>query len=293
MCPRQSDLKFEQQHVPADVLAAVLDAAPKLSYVGFQGIGEPLLHPNLPDIVKSFRDRLPAHGRLGLTTNGTLLTRDLAARLFDAGLNAVTFSIDGASCSVYEARRVGAHFERLCENVATATALARDTGRTDLWLGANMVVAPDNLAEVPEFVRLVSRLGMSTAAFFRGRNYPSMQIMDLDPDTWPRMKDDAMLLGRELGVAVHFAKPRSGPLPECPFMCGVYLWLTGEVAPCHRMEPPGKPWPTRLFGNVRKTPLLELWEAPEFRAYRNGVLSGELPEECRDCTFPDSVSTGG
>jgi radical SAM protein with 4Fe4S-binding SPASM domain len=67
------------------------------------------------------------------------------------------------------------------------------------------------------------------------------------------------------------------------------MWLTGEVVPCHRMEPPGQPWPTRIFGNVRDEPLLRIWNRPEFQAFRRGVLSGNLPGECRDCTFCDSV----
>lgn len=293
MCSRQKGAGFDNRHIPENVLKAVLDAAPSLCYVGLQGLGEPLLHPGLTTIVKNLRERLPGHGRIAMTTNGTLLTSDMARQLFDAGLNTVTFSIDGASREVYEARRTGASFERLCANVGKATACARATDRKDLWLGANLVMDPGNLPEVPEFVRLAARLGLSTACFFRGREYPAMRMVNLNAATLAKITDEAIALGRELGVAVHFAKSRSGSLPECPFMCGVYLWLTGEVAPCHRMEPPGKPWPTRLFGNVCKRPLLELWDTPEFRAFRHAVMEGNMPAECHDCTFPDGTVCGG
>jgi MoaA/NifB/PqqE/SkfB family radical SAM enzyme len=293
MCSLQCGADLERRHIADDVLSALLDAAPAVQYIGLQGLGEPLLNPRFPAVVSAFRRRLPAHGRLAVTTNGTLLTRDLAARVFDAGLNTVTFSIDGASKAIYERHRTGACFEALCANIKTATMLARATGREDLWLGANMTMGPGNLAEVPDFVQLGARLGLSKVCFFRGRRYPSMRIVELDAATLSRVTDEALALGRRLGIAVLFAKPRSGHLPECPFMSCAYLWLTGEVAPCHRMEPPGRPWPTQLFGNVRKRPLLEIWSDPQFVAFRRSVMDGPLPAACRDCTFTDGVICGG
>lgn len=293
MCSRQRSDAFVNGHVPEDVTRAVLEAAPSIHYLGLQGLGEPMLHPGLQGIVERFRQRMPTQGRIAITTNGTLLTDDLASGLFDAGVNTVTFSVDGASPESYEMRRTGARFDSVCRNIAEATSRARRTGRKDLWLGANMVVDPGNMIEIPEFVQLASRLGLSTVCFFRGREYPSMRITDLDPGLFAQVEEEASTLGKKLGVAVRFARAKTGTLPECPFMCGVYLWLSGEVAPCHRMEPPGYPWPTRLFGNVRNEPLLSIWNRPEFRAFRKGVTSGRLPLECQDCTFTDSVLCGG
>jgi radical SAM protein with 4Fe4S-binding SPASM domain len=73
-------------------------------------------------------------------------------------------------------------------------------------------------------------------------------------------------------------------------MQGVYLWLSGEVLPCHRMEPPGHPWPVKIFGNVRKEALLDIWHRPEYRKFRSRVLKGDQPDVCLGCTFNDSVT---
>jgi molybdenum cofactor biosynthesis enzyme MoaA len=154
MCSRQRSPRFEQGHVSEKVLGAVLDAAPGFHYLGLQGIGEPTLHPGLPEIIGRFRKRMPSRGRIALTTNGTLLDGDLASRVFDAGLNTVTFSVDGACESTYETRRTGASFQQVCRNIEEATSRASKSGRRDLWLGANMVVDPGNLPEVPGFVRM-------------------------------------------------------------------------------------------------------------------------------------------
>ena len=75
-----------------DLVTRTLDelAALGCRKVHFSG-GEPTLRPDLPDLIAHAR-RLKL--RVTLTTNGTLLTRDLARRLVKAGLNSVCVSID-------------------------------------------------------------------------------------------------------------------------------------------------------------------------------------------------------
>jgi radical SAM protein with 4Fe4S-binding SPASM domain len=289
MCTRQRGSDLVQADLPADVLAALLDAAPHAMYVGLQGLGEPLMHRDLPAVVRSFRARVPPIGRIAVTTNGTLLTRDRAAQLLAEGLNTFTISMDGATKASYEARRAGADFDRVLRNITAAATCVENSGRDDVWLGANFVMDQGNLAEAPAFVRLGASLGLCAVSFFHGRLYPDMRLAPLDAEILARVRVAAEQIGRETGVAVRFASSRPTTPPRCPFMSGVYLWLTGEVVPCDRMEPPGRPWPTRIFGNVRDEPLLEIWNRPDFQAFRRGVLSGNLPDECRDCTFCDSV----
>ncbi len=289
MCTRQRGSDLDEADISDDVLAALLDAAPHAVFVGLQGLGEPLLHRDLSGMVRAFRARLPSVGRIGLTTNGTPLTRDRSAQLIAEGLNTITVSMDGATKATYEARRTGADFDRVVRNIAAAASCALGSGRDDVWLGANYVMDPDNLAEVPAFVRLAASLGLCAVSFFHGRLYPDMRLVPLDAETLARGRAAALQIGRETGVTVRFASSRPTMPPQCPFMNSAYLWLTGEVVPCDRMEPPGRPWPTRIFGNVREQPLLEIWNQPEYQTFRHGVLSGNLPGECRDCTFCDSV----
>ena len=69
--------------------------------VHFSG-GEPTLRPDLPDIMAHAR-RLKL--RVTLTTNGTLLTRELSRQLVKAGLNSVCVSIDSPVRSVHDRMR--------------------------------------------------------------------------------------------------------------------------------------------------------------------------------------------
>lgn len=289
MCTRQRGADLDQADIPGDVLAALLDAAPHAVYVGLQGMGEPLMHRGISGMVRAFRARLPSVGRIGLTTNGTPLIRDRMAQLFAEGLNSITVSMDGATKATYEARRTGADFDRVVRNVAAAASYARGSGRNDVWVGANYIMDQGNLAEVPAFVQLAASLGLCAVSFFHGRLYPEMRLASLDAEILARSRAAAVQIGRETGVTVRFASSRPTMPPQCPFTTTAHVWLDGEVVPCDRMEPPGRPWPTRIFGNVREQPLLEIWNRPEYRAFRRGKLSGNLPGECRDCTFCDSI----
>jgi len=82
--------------------------------------GEPLLHPQLEDIVACAKSRTGAKTRI--STNGSLVTEMRAQRLLDAGLDLIIFAVDGLTQQTYGAYREGgrlqtvaANLRRLCE----------------------------------------------------------------------------------------------------------------------------------------------------------------------------------
>jgi radical SAM protein with 4Fe4S-binding SPASM domain len=288
-CTREHGEGLEAAVVSEEVFNRVLDECPNLMYVGLQGIGEPLLNPDLFRMVKEVRKRLPTLGRLALTTNGTLMNRDTALQLIDGGLNNITFSVDGATKITYEKNRLGANFESVIGNIAAAVEYGKSTRRKDLWFAANFIIMEDNVQEVPAFVRLAAELGIDTVGFYRGREYPSEQLMPIDESELNRAINEATVLAKELGLSLKLADPTRSRDRICFFMQGVYLWLSGEVLPCHRMEPPGHPWPVRIFGNLKEESLTDIWNKPEYRQYRSQVARGILQEECSGCTHCSSV----
>ena len=75
------------------VAAAVALGATSLRLTG----GEPLLHPELADLLKALQPlRQQGLREIALTSNGTLLTAARAQALREAGLDRITLSLDGA-----------------------------------------------------------------------------------------------------------------------------------------------------------------------------------------------------
>jgi len=91
-----------------------LSQVPSLNRVSFWGFGEPLLHPDIVEMV-SLAKGLGAS--TDLITNGLLLTRELAERLVEAGLDRLTVSIDGVSTRGNADVRSGADLNAVLRNI--------------------------------------------------------------------------------------------------------------------------------------------------------------------------------
>ncbi len=129
--------------------------------------GEPLLHPNVVDIVSRGRKRgLLVH----LNTNGMRVDDTMAERLVDAGLDSVNLSLDGAVAETHDRlRRTRGGFARV-ESAITSFRKARRRAR-DLTINVVSVVSSENLVELPAIVALAKcwgadSIGLMPAQFF-------------------------------------------------------------------------------------------------------------------------------
>ncbi len=77
-------------------------------------------------------------------TNGSLMTKERARRLLDAGLKSIAFSIDGATKETYEKIRVGLKFEQVYNNVQGFIEEANGACSVRI----HMVAQPENIHEV-------------------------------------------------------------------------------------------------------------------------------------------------
>lgn len=66
--------------------------------VSFNGLGEPLLHPNIVEAVAYAKERFPF---VGFITNGYCLTKEISDALLSLGIDYVSVSINGVNEDVY------------------------------------------------------------------------------------------------------------------------------------------------------------------------------------------------
>lgn len=285
MCMRHNDAAFDAADVSPEVLGAALEAAGRIRSVVLTGIGETLLAQNLEPTIRTFRRRMPAASHVAITTNALLLERDRAAALLDAGLTTLCCSVDGASPETYGLVRPGADFDRVVRNVAAAADCARAAGREDFSLWMNFVMQPENVEEVPSFVRLASSLGVRLVKFSHYRDFTTGEFRLLGQERLLALFDEALREAAARGVAV--VLPRTRPIAEhrCEFMQMAFLWLSGDVVPCCRMLQGVSPHPITVFGNVKERPLLDIWRSAAYRDFRSGVLGGRPPEVCAGCSY--------
>ncbi len=177
--------------------------------VVLNGIGEPLLHPLLPDMVAFVRERLPDHGWVGFQTNGLLLTPQLAGRIVDAGVDTVCVSVD----SLHPAPEAELHGGRSVDQLAKAMARLRQAahGRArPLRLGVEFVFMRDTFDQLEDVVRWTAAQGGEYVLVSHVLPYePAMAAQSLfNPNTpkatqvFRRWRDIAAGEGLDLGDVI-------------------------------------------------------------------------------------------
>lgn len=154
MCVKQSprcgivdgDMEFS-------TFEALYPVLPEISQLVLNGIGEPLLHPELERFISEASARMPADGRIGFQTNGLLLTDERMQKLVNAGLNLISFSIDAIEPEVLEQVRSGADLKGIEEALEISSRYKSGIGGKPLEIGIEFVLQRDNLEMLPATLR--------------------------------------------------------------------------------------------------------------------------------------------
>lgn len=168
MCPKQSaGAACEEGDFPFELFSALEPALPGLESLVLNGIGEPLLHPRLEEIVRAARRLMPASASVGFQTNGTLLDRARAESLLEAGVDRVCVSLDAADPELLGRIRAGGSLSAVARALAALREAAEGAGRAGslgrppLRLGLEFVVMRDNLGELPKVIEWAAGRGLS------------------------------------------------------------------------------------------------------------------------------------
>jgi radical SAM protein with 4Fe4S-binding SPASM domain len=169
---KRAELSTDEAKQVVDVLSKIAGIGlPALSFSG----GEPLVRRDFFEIVAYAKKRI---GYISIASNGTLITRDNAKRLKDAGLGYAEISIDGATPQVHdEFRCVPGAFEKAMEGVKNCVEEGLDTCIAT-------VLHRDNLAELNRLIELAKCLDVRFMHFNyipTGRAKAYVEL-DLTPD---------------------------------------------------------------------------------------------------------------
>ncbi len=268
--------------------------APKIF---FGGIGEPLAHPNIVDMVAQAKK---LGSEVELITNGTLLSRKMSRRLLKAGLDMLWVSIDGATPASYTDVRLGGALPEVLANIGVFRHLRQTEYTQKARIGLAFVAMKRNIADLPEIVRLGKELGArrllvsnvlpytaemseeilytrSRLDFFYGP-YLDLPVMDVTENTLPPIYES---LRREKSLGFTATRPQEEK-GRCPFIHGQTMAINweGNLSPClplmHSHESfldKGRERFSRRYvlGNVKEKTLRDLWDSSEYVSFRERV----------------------
>lgn len=252
MCPRHI-YTFDNENMDLDLYRKIVQGCKDfVEFVWPYGIGEPMIHPNIFEMIRITRD---AGIRTGMSTNATLLDSHRVDLLLNCGLDYLILAFDGATKETYERYRLGANFEKTRENILNflKEKLAR---KASIYVVLQMVMLKENTHEIAAYRKLWSIPGVDEIRFKRDEIQIDGSMSPLSRLKGQR-RNPCHLLWR-------------GPL---------YVRYDGKAFPCCYMyEGPH-------FGDLNKQSVMEAWNSEAMVKLRQAHLSGDLTEypTCQTC----------
>ncbi|WP_027367779.1 radical SAM/SPASM domain-containing protein [Desulfocurvibacter africanus] len=165
MCVKQTKgCEIIEADMPLAMFERLLPAMAQADALVLNGVGESLLHPELPRMVALARQAMPQSGWIGFQSNGLLLTRERAQALLLAGLDRLCLSVDSCSPETLRQVRAGAELkglERALAVLREAQAATRPEGSRRFEAGVEVVVSDETLDGLPELIEWVADRGAS------------------------------------------------------------------------------------------------------------------------------------
>jgi radical SAM protein with 4Fe4S-binding SPASM domain len=257
----------------------------RTSMVHLQGWGEPLLHPDFLDLAERARK---AGARVGTTTNGTLLTAEVARGMVAAGLDVVALSLAGRD-QKHDRIRQGTTLAGTLAAAAELDRAKREAGSALPQVHVAYMLLRSGLPDIEALPALLAGRGLrqvviSTLDFLPGAQWAKETLVPADEAEYADLSARLGAVaeaGRKAGLDVRFRLPlagqETGVCPEHPIRAAV-VRADGSAAPCVFAGPRGL-----SFGSVSERPLARLWKGGEWKSFRREHRWGRPPAFCRGC----------
>jgi radical SAM protein with 4Fe4S-binding SPASM domain len=280
---------------------ALVDALPELEVVTLQGLGEPLMAPDLFPMLEYGATR---GLRMGFNTNATLLTRATAERLIAARVDWLHVSLDGATAQTYESIRAQSSFAKVADNVRGLVELMRKRGADRPRLSLVFVAMRRNLHELPAVVRLAAEWGIPTlrvqnlshsfsdtdpaGAYREIREFAAAEALWQSPSAVDAaVFDEARAVAAARGVALRLpeldvdaAPVTSGRGCEWPWT-SAYVRHDGRVQPCCMVMGGDR----AILGDLATATFPDVWRSDGYEAFRAALETDRPPAVCRGCSM--------
>lgn len=277
------ELTREQCFAVIDDLAAYGASALLLSG------GEPLLHPHLPELL----ERATQRGlKVTISTNGTRITPEWAARFKQWGVAYVGISLDGIGPVHDSFRGVPGAFEaairgfKLCEEVGQKTGLRLTLTRNNVQSMEDILrfIEQENIPRVCFYHLVPTGRGVDVASLRPEEARAAMDTLIARAEAWHAAGSSRELLTVTQpadGVYLLLRQLREGS-PLAAQTLRLLTWNGGGANSSGRgianidtqgWVHPDQFWQNVTLGNVKNTPFSRIWDARE-----TGAAAAQLQE---------------
>ena len=301
-CPRTHLGREADRDLSLDEVIRITDQIPALERVVLHGLGEPMLNPQLPDIVAHLRGR---GAYVLFNSNATALSERMGRALIEARLNELRVSLDGARPETYaRVRGVNAKaLPKIIRNLAAFTRMRDELGATLPRLSFWFTAMRENLPELPRLVEIALETGVREI-YVQRLIYFGEGLAREEQALFRRARDEEVEIIAETGrrCAEHgIAFQATGSTTPVEYISQgaeetrrpwggcqrprklAYITATGNVFSCCFAPFHPGPSATRVLGNVFEHPFAEIWNGPRYQAFRAAFDSDRPWDQCAGC----------
>lgn len=301
-CPRTFFHARDQQgDLSLTRVEAILNQIPDGLRIVLHGLGEPLQHPQIADIVVLAK----SHDHYVLfNSNATLLSPLVATALIEANLDELRISIDSPDPETYRKIRPAAELSGVIQNVRCLLEKRerskKSTPRVSFW----MTAVKSRIHSLPDMLRLASDTGVDEVYlqrlvfFHRGYAVEEESIFRNADNSTIAVLQEAEQVAKEVGVRLWGAGDNSPilkimndddnsvrPWSACrrPFK-NAYVTVNGNLLPC--CIAPFSSGPNidqHVLGNIFQDSFEEIWNGQRYKEFRQAFQSDEPWECCSHC----------
>ena len=235
----------------------------QLKVLRFVGMGEPLLHKNIAEMITYAVEKKVAL-RVEMLTNGSLLTNMMSDDLIDAGLSRLVISLQGISPEKF--RRISNVEIDFAELVANIEYFYRHKTATHVYVK----IVDYALDEIDTALKFYDIFGNICDSMAVENAVPIMPGVDY-----------GKILKTSGGNATQFGLPVSS-IDVCPqAFFTMQINPDGKVVPCYQISYPA------IMGDANNQTIQEIWNGEEYANFRRTMLNGRdgANDICATCNF--------
>ncbi len=265
---KSEKLNFKKQFMDKKLFFKIIDDLTEfpeqLKVLRINGQGEPLLNPDLPEMIQYAKDKHVAEF-VEIITNGSRLNPELSKRLIDSGIDRIRISIEALDADgYYDIAGAKINFDNFVNNIKYLHDIS---GNCEIYCKIVDVAVPTD-SDKQKFYNL---FGDICDRIFIDNVIPLWSDFE-------EIKDN-MVIGEK---GVHGQKVQN--VMVCPYsFYSLIVNSDGEVTACCA------DWKRKLvFGDLNNDKLTDIWRGEKLRNFWIEMLKGNKNsyEMCCKCTLP-------
>lgn len=247
------------------IIDDITESGGRIKMLRFAAIGEPLMHPQIADMV-AYAAHAGIADSIDIVTNGALLTRELADNLIKAGLTRLRISLEGLSAEEYKKHALAKlDFQEMVGNIDYFYRLCQGT-QTEVYIKIIDYMVQER-EQQEKFLRIFSPIAHNVAI---EHLTPTIEGIDY----------------KKVSGGMKMDKPQNGTTLLESQICPQPFYMMqvnpdGNIVPCCSMKYPC------ILGNVKEMGIQDIWQGSLYRRFQGNMLEGveKAAETCSKCVL--------